>query len=483
MTTKPSTGRKVPKLRDSCDACAIAKVKCTKKKPTCTRCDRRGFNCEYNATKRAGRPSQSSKQGPGTDSKGRLNNPQNESNSKKSQNSTPSTCKTKPSNLDSATWPNLTESAHVDQASMWNFDQDDLASSSKPTVPSLSPSAFTAVSPELDDILASLGCLPKIKTDSFSSLPNCSGYGCAPTTLNDTTTALPSIDFPFAGNAGPDVPSLSSPARISHNHISGTFIGDSSRPSLPSNDSICNCLMTILGFLQDSFSDVSEFCTMASPVFNAVSHTELFSPSDLVILENEQILSGLDSVLECSCSQDGYLLNTICLIVFKVLDRYAAAARSKVSPLFDNYNTSDSNIDLNVSHLPNHSMWEFAMPSSSQPTSDPIDNTASGERKCGGLVAQTVLGELHRAQKLVDKVSARLKGDVICGGTTTGNTLTTNSSSDTSTDDEFDDTEMSAPDGDRIWPFSADLLDHLEADLRRRLRTVSSEIVDMILQR
>ena len=52
----PPTMR-IPRLRDSCDACASAKVRCTKSKPTCTRCEKREICCQYTATKRAGRRS------------------------------------------------------------------------------------------------------------------------------------------------------------------------------------------------------------------------------------------------------------------------------------------------------------------------------------------------------------------------------------------------------------------------------------------
>ena len=42
-------------LRNSCDACAQAKLKCKKEKPTCSRCTKRGIPCRYLFSKRAGR--------------------------------------------------------------------------------------------------------------------------------------------------------------------------------------------------------------------------------------------------------------------------------------------------------------------------------------------------------------------------------------------------------------------------------------------
>ncbi|EME79823.1 uncharacterized protein MYCFIDRAFT_199474 [Pseudocercospora fijiensis CIRAD86] len=45
----------VPKLKESCDCCASAKVRCSREQPSCLRCRQRGFNCEYSISRRAGR--------------------------------------------------------------------------------------------------------------------------------------------------------------------------------------------------------------------------------------------------------------------------------------------------------------------------------------------------------------------------------------------------------------------------------------------
>ncbi|KAF3763005.1 hypothetical protein M406DRAFT_261797, partial [Cryphonectria parasitica EP155] len=42
----------LPKLRDSCRSCATAKLKCSKEKPTCARCAKRGRLCEYLVSRR-----------------------------------------------------------------------------------------------------------------------------------------------------------------------------------------------------------------------------------------------------------------------------------------------------------------------------------------------------------------------------------------------------------------------------------------------
>jgi Fungal Zn(2)-Cys(6) binuclear cluster domain/Aflatoxin regulatory protein len=47
------------KLRLSCDSCHAAKVKCSKDRPSCSRCASRGFSCVYSKSRRAGKPKRS----------------------------------------------------------------------------------------------------------------------------------------------------------------------------------------------------------------------------------------------------------------------------------------------------------------------------------------------------------------------------------------------------------------------------------------
>ena len=102
------------------------------------------------------------------------------------------------------------------------------------------------------------------------------------------------------------------------------------------------------------------------------------------------------------------------------------------------------------------------------------------------MAAQMVLSELHRAQRLVNKLSARFKGHGTGrGGTAAGGVepvaaaaampLLSNGTTSTDGMDVL-------CDGKGTWPFSSTMFDQLEADLRRRLRTVSLVIVDIIRQ-
>ncbi|KAL8783769.1 MAG: hypothetical protein Q9213_004385 [Squamulea squamosa] len=51
----PANGPKPVKLRESCDSCLVAKVKCSKGRPLCSRCLQNGAECGYSPSSRAGR--------------------------------------------------------------------------------------------------------------------------------------------------------------------------------------------------------------------------------------------------------------------------------------------------------------------------------------------------------------------------------------------------------------------------------------------
>lgn len=43
------------RLRDSCNSCALSKVKCNRKQPACERCENRGILCHYSPSRRTGK--------------------------------------------------------------------------------------------------------------------------------------------------------------------------------------------------------------------------------------------------------------------------------------------------------------------------------------------------------------------------------------------------------------------------------------------
>ncbi|KAF7530074.1 hypothetical protein PCG10_005050 [Penicillium crustosum] len=61
-TPHTASSLQTPKLKDSCDKCSASKVRCTREKPFCSRCDKLGYTCFYSPARRTGRPYRSKKQ-------------------------------------------------------------------------------------------------------------------------------------------------------------------------------------------------------------------------------------------------------------------------------------------------------------------------------------------------------------------------------------------------------------------------------------
>lgn len=58
-TSKANPKVKIQRLRASCDGCFLAKVKCSKARPICSRCLTCGTDCKYSPSSRAGKPKSS----------------------------------------------------------------------------------------------------------------------------------------------------------------------------------------------------------------------------------------------------------------------------------------------------------------------------------------------------------------------------------------------------------------------------------------
>lgn len=77
------------------------------------------------------------------------------------------------------------------------------------------------------------------------------------------------------------------------------------------------------------------------------------------------------------------------------------------------------------------------------------------------MAAQTVFGELHRAERLVNNLSARVKGMEMGGPISAADPVDT------------------LRDNEGTWPFFSTMLDQLQKNLRKHPRTVSLKIFGM----
>ncbi|KAF2691145.1 hypothetical protein K458DRAFT_327311 [Lentithecium fluviatile CBS 122367] len=204
---------------------------------------------------------------------------------------------------------------------------------------------------------------------------------------------------------------------------------DSSRESQPSGPDTTtaapdSCLTRATQIMQQQFrqqitpktSDTS--CTLS--VQADKPHTPV-PALDAVIDANKQTIDAVGAMLQCPCLHDGYLLTILSLIVFKVLDSYGAAANAP--------EVQKTDVD-------------------------------AAEEDALYMAAQRVLGELHRVQRLVNQLSVKIKEQTTTdaqGGKTSGTTTPSG---------ERRESEVSLP-------FSTVMLCQLEADMRKRLKSLS----------
>ncbi|KAE8352188.1 hypothetical protein BDV28DRAFT_135597 [Aspergillus coremiiformis] len=167
-----------------------------------------------------------------------------------------------------------------------------------------------------------------------------------------------------------------------------------------------------------------------------------------VMADNEQTLQSISDILQCQNSEDEYLRAMLTIIIFKVLNSYAAVLRC--TPRFD------GGPHWNKNH---------------------VDRTPAGVaggydahgKDHGRMVAQQILHEVHRIQQLVNVLTERFsphRGRV-------EPLVSSSSSSSTDRPDMFWDRE-------RLSPLPGSLLEQIEIDLRRRLRNLLAEIVDIL---
>ena len=452
MPTRPSTPARrsaapaTPKLRDSCHACASSKIKCHKEKPTCSRCAKRGLTCEYFVTKRPGR---------------KLEN-------RSTENTSPTTNVTQA--VPRSNWSTTNPmSSGTDYSTLSNLIQpsprqntpgdssDIFPNLLSPVDPSLS-SALTNLSTDFDDLFASPISVPVPETSDSDMLGQSQLYSSSKSGFdsNGAAALLISDDmFSVFEEAVSEPPNLSKPRSPPNSRASPTSDAQSYQ-GFPASDSPCCCLIRALGLLKQLFPNTSTACTSSNK--QGYENTTRQLPTiQTVIVENEQTIQAINNMLQCPCSQDGYLLAIMSLIIFKVLDWYAAAARE--TPVVDEGGQSPTK-SHHSQHFSDRSEHVLQYPTV-------VGSFCLDDEYSGRMAAQLVLSELHRVQRLMNQLSQKLKAH----GTTNGAVGMPNSAVDG---------QISLWDGEITSTFSAKTLDQLEADLRKHLRTLSLEIVGML---
>ncbi|KAL9094346.1 MAG: hypothetical protein Q9165_003487 [Trypethelium subeluteriae] len=416
------------KLRDSCHACASSKVKCAKEKPTCARCAKRGIACEYFITKRPGRKRENGK-----------------ANNNGKTGDTIQTHTTLSGSNDYLAPPDLDPSP----AGLGSSSGDACYGRFRPLEPSLS-SVLEGISNEFDDFLTS----PVDSFDLENFDPNDSTPGA-----NDVAKLLLS--------GATNVDSISETVLNDQLNAYNTSLHSSTSQSLLSSstsvgeasDSACCCLMQALNLMK-RLSPTKTLCDVQSNRPSAAMSTSSMSyvgvsSAETIVLENKEALEAITNMLRCPCAEDSYLLTFLSMIIFKILDRYAAAVLKQ---------------DREV----NEEVGKQVVNTSTKGQPRLAGKYFFDEDDVARMSAQLILSELHRVQNCVNQLSLRLDSGEM------GDINKRRRSPDGEVTGRERPTFPLANDDINIMLFPTTILDHLGIGLRKSLSTLSSDIIDVL---
>ncbi|KAI0150991.1 aflatoxin regulatory protein-domain-containing protein [Pestalotiopsis sp. NC0098] len=344
-----------PKLRDSCEGCAISKMKCPRQKPTCSRCAKRGLQCVYLATRRGGRKSTASAKL--DKSEGGLSPPYMAAPSIMSEN--------QPQEMVfGGDWFQAPEEnlLHQMSGSPFNFDL-------------VSPMQVADMGNEFDDYFAP----PKGLLSEASLLDPWSHMLAFPTEPDG------SVQDPAA---------LFGPMPMFENTMSeaASHSGDSYTVDTTMSDSLhteCNdsCLDHAMSLVKDLSCSNSSLCSSAKGSENVRTPPS----TQQIIATNKRTINTVSTILQCSCSRDGFLLSMLLIIVVRILGWYTAVARQAMP------SSSSSSDSLST-------MDDF--PSGASVMTD--DSSMEGSEDQQYMAGRQILSELHHVQRLVKTLCERM---------------------------------------------------------------------------
>nr|AAM02986.1 AFLR [Aspergillus nomiae] len=427
---RSSQTRRARKLRDSCTSCASSKVRCTKEKPACARCIERGLACQYMVSKRMGRNPRA---------------PSPLEPTRRPSESLPSAGSEQGHSVHNTySTPHVHSHSHP-QPHPPPPPQSDQPPHALPT-PNGSgrySAIFSHQSPPLPLEAQGLGGeLSGQEQGTLSSLTVDSEFG----------DSLHSIDH---GNHADFLAEPTGSLFDAFLEVGTPMIDPflESAPVPPFETRYC-CFSLALQTLTHLFPHAPLGCQLR--LTGGEDSSCNLTTIDMVLSGNKKATDVVRNILGCSCAQDGYLLSMVVLIVLKVLAWYAAAAGTQCpSTAVGGNNSSDSSGSSRSSSS-----------SSNSPTTVSEERVLHVPSLVGGhcvdeedqprVAAQLVLSELHRVQSLVNLLAKRLQ--------------------------EGGDDAAGMPAHHPASPFSLLGFSGLEANLRHRLRAVSSNIINFLQQ-
>nr|UWK21945.1 transcription factor [Trichoderma calamagrostidis] len=170
-----------------------------------------------------------------------------------------------------------------------------------------------------------------------------------------------------------------------------------------------------------------------------------------VISSNEQTVKAINEMLQSDCTDDGYLVVILSVVLLKILATYATVVRQI------------PNLDA---ESPCWASMTVDPPSQSRVELEEKHNYGADCKDQARLVGQQILSQLHRVQRLVNILSQRFQTAAGRDGAPST--------------PPFDNSVDLFASFDSFFPFPASMLEQMEANLRKRLRDLSAEIMDLL---
>ncbi|KAL3709533.1 hypothetical protein TMatcc_003323 [Talaromyces marneffei ATCC 18224] len=291
VPTSTAGAKPTSKLRDSCHACARSKVRCPKQKPSCSRCEERGIQCQYFSTRRPGRRS--------VNNKAQASPKSDKGNHDKILLSVSSVMPTPPNPS-----PTTPVDSNIPTAPI-SFERDGILDASDVfSTLLLGDRIMTSWQDDLGFKFSDI-CFTMPSTDNpFDVSPLLSGN----IALDLTDTISSSLDATSSANSSSSLYSqLLPPSRASSIAPPVTQI------------SSCGCLTISLDLLKT-------LC-----VTGVEDGGSQIQTPDL-LAKNKHSIETVHSIMSCpSCSGDSFLFTIISMIILKIIEKYSVAARTECS--------------------------------------------------------------------------------------------------------------------------------------------------------
>ncbi|KAI1371162.1 hypothetical protein F4677DRAFT_320380 [Hypoxylon crocopeplum] len=422
------------KLRDSCENCATSKLKCGREKPACSRCLKQSKACNYVESKRTGRLGAT------------------RSTRMAVANVTSTVTKRPIAWMGTPTPTPPPDSIHISLAQPSSIFHDMAPSGSIATLEDSSVLSPYNSTPHFFDT-SDQGAIPWLNFDleGFSNIDHINTSTASRDTSSSIELDLQGSIFSTPRHPSPiaeesTVETISTRTSIPHliDFSIDSGVGLSPTPEGISSEPQCACMGRALRLLQQlsAQSRMARRPSCGSNLGHRRKDNQTTTPKSTVI-QNRKNIQEICDIARCTCLEDPYLLSIICFLVIKVLSLYKSAVQS----------SKKTKTNGKADYIP-----------------DPIKSGEDEEEM--RTVANSILRQLHLVQGVVSTLSPRLKAN---------RPQADEGREEAAVDDAAGDkTDSDLEKGSEVLSLSANLLDQLEEDIRRHLRALSCEIVDIL---